>query len=776
MRLEPIDPQRKLTAALAYAQAGVDIFPLHTPMFGRDGVKCSCARADCINIGKHPRTKNGFKDATRDEAQIQIWYKMWPDANIGASTAGMVVVDVDPDHGGELTWKALERDYGRVETWTVLTGEHEGTRGQHLWYRAPKDTDMRNTSGKSKRISLGNGIDTRANGGYVILPPSGHESGVEYVTKSGGPEGIAPLPGWILQKLQTPAGPTDRESGAYFKSVVADVDRLLSVGGQIEAGGRDELVWAYCCGLRSKNIPLPQATQKVKAVWGALEQPDGNTFEWEVCEEKLIRAYAQFEPGKSEEFQTHSGKIIYRLTDDGNALRLVAKHGEDIRFVPGVGPLVWDGAIWREDATGRIQELAKDTARGIWEEAQDVKDDDQIKKVAMHGIKTQSARAITAMITLARTDPRVVAETEKLDSDPHRISVGNGTLDLATGVLKPHDRSDLITWRTGIDWDPDAVAPQWERFLDWAARGDLEVKEFLQRAAGYTLTGDTGEQVFFFLYGRPGTGKSTFVDVLGRILGPGHSVMNRELLLENKTGSSSHQSILAVLRGKRMATHTETEEGGSFAVSRIKGYVSGEKVQANMMRQNPFDFYPQFKLWVSGNHKPRVKAGDPALFRRLILVPFQAEKPDEAHRINNLAQKLVGEEGPGILRWAVAGAQEWSGKGLQVPASIRAEGQQYQHDEDWVTESLDSCFTLTADGKMSNEAMMQVHQDWCTGHGRHSLSVPKLTEAIKVWSADLGYAVEKPKTKMRFSNSRPKFGLKGISPIVNEQGKLDYGE
>ncbi len=179
-----------LDHALTYAARGWPVLPLHTPL----DAGCSCRRADCRSIGKHPRTPCGLLDATTDPAVIRRWWTQWPEANIGIETegAGLVVVDVDPDHGGEQSWNRLLRDHGPAlhATLRVRTGT-----GMHLYFRAP-DEPIRSGVG-----ILGPGLDIRAAGGYVVAPPSRHVSGAAYRVETPAGEAPAPLPSALRRRL-----------------------------------------------------------------------------------------------------------------------------------------------------------------------------------------------------------------------------------------------------------------------------------------------------------------------------------------------------------------------------------------------------------------------------------------------------------------------------------------------------------------------------------------------------------------------------------------------
>lgn len=232
--------------------------------------------------------------------------------------------------------------------------------------------------------------------------------------------------------------------------------------------------------------------------------------------------------------------------------------------------------------------------------------------------------------------------------------------------MRPHDRDDHITKVTAATPSDTADCPRWLALLDTVMGGDQEMVAFLQRMAGYCLTGDTSEHALFFLYGTGANGKSVFLSVLSHVLGDYAVTTGMETI--NDAEGNRHPTELACLNGARLVTVSETEEGQPWAEARIKKLTGSDPVNARFMRQDEFEFIPQFKLLIAGNHKPTIKTVDIAIGRRLTLALFGVTIPPE-QRDPHLTEKLKAEA-PGILRWAIEGCAAWRAGGLAAPEVV----------------------------------------------------------------------------------------------------------
>ncbi|MFA5111472.1 MAG: phage/plasmid primase, P4 family, partial [Desulfobaccales bacterium] len=370
------------------------------------------------------------------------------------------------------------------------------------------------------------------------------------------------------------------------------------------------------------------------------------------------------------------------------------------------------------DDTGEVARRAKDTARQIHNEANNAVDDDHYKAILKWALRSEAENRLGAMIDLARSEPGIPVLPEDLDADPWLLAVANGALDLRQGSVRPAAPADLLTRLAPVAYDPAAQAPTWERFLADVMDGDREMISFLQRAIGYSLTGDTREQVIFFLHGVGANGKSTFLDALGAMLGDYSCNTPTETLMTRAKGAIPND--VARLRGARFVTAIEAEEGQRIAEVLLKQLTGGDVVSARFMRAEWFDFRPEFKIWLATNHKPIIRGADHAIWRRIRLVPFEVTFPDE-FQDRDLPAKLRAEL-PGILAWAVRGCLEWQRTGLGVPDKVRAATADYRSEMDVLTLFLDDCCLVKPTAQAKAGALYSAYEAWCQANGERAMA------------------------------------------------------
>jgi len=256
---------------------------------------------------------------------------------------------------------------------------------------------------------------------------------------------------------------------------------------------------------------------------------------------------------------------------------------------------------------------------------------------------------------LGSQDRRLAATDEQWDRDPWLLNTPDGTIDLCTGTLRAPDPNDYITKATAVRPDPGWPIPLWlgvvSRMFERAGRPDVELIAYMQRVLGYCLTGITDEHVMWFLYGTGANGKSVLLSTIGGILACYHRIAPIETFAAS--AGDRHPTELAMLRGARLVTATETEEGRRWAEARIKALTGGDTIAARFMRQDFFEYKPQFKIVIAGNHRPGLRSVDEAIRRRFNLVPFATTIPSE-ERDPELTEKLRNEW-PGILAWLIQG-------------------------------------------------------------------------------------------------------------------------
>lgn len=413
------------------------------------------------------------------------------------------------------------------------------------------------------------------------------------------------------------------------------------------------------------------------------------------------------------------GKERFALTDLGNAKRLAAIHGDDIRWCQSLGRwLTWDGQKWEidEGSAGEVFRLAQDVTRQVAEEAARAEGDEQ-KTLLKHALAMQSRKALTDMVTLLKTLPGIEVSVDSLDRDPNLLNVANGTLNLRTFEMRPHDRNDLLTRCIDIDYDPDAEVdcPLWIDFLETILMGNVDLLRYVFKACGYTLTGETSEKCFFFLHGNKGdNGKSVFIATLMRILGPYASSTPSSTLLA-KINDGAIPNDLARLRGVRAVSASETEEGKRLDEAMIKQLTGGDRISARFMRAEWFDFLPTFKIWMTGNHKPIVRGQDKAIWRRIKLIPFLYSVPHEKQD-KDLVEKLWQEK-EGILAWLVDGCMAWRKERLGTPEIVTAAVAEYREEMDELGRFIEECCIESPSMSVSAQTFYSAYEKWTKVNG-----------------------------------------------------------
>ena len=402
---------------------------------------------------------------------------------------------------------------------------------------------------------------------------------------------------------------------------------------------------------------------------------------------------------------------LQELNEDALAMVFERRHGDDLRYCHTAGAwYVWTGTHWRKEATNLAfnwaREICRDFAKGEAKFA-----------------KAATASAVERFAAAARCFA-VVAEV--WDREPWLMGTAAGTLDLRTGLVRDPSPRDHITRLAGSAVVATHTAPtRWLAFLEDATRGDAELIRFLQQMAGYALTGDTSEHALFFIYGAGGNGKSVFLNTLSGILGEYATTAAMDTFTASH--NDKHPTDLAMLKGARLVSASETEDGRAWAEAKIKQMTGGDPITARFMRQDFFTFRPEFKLVIVGNHKPRLNNVDDATRRRLNIIPFihKPTSPDPG------LEHALRDEWPAIFRWMVDGCLDWQAHGLIRPAVVIEATREYFEDQDvfgqWIAESCDTETRF----KESNTELFTSWKRYAEAAGEHAGSAKAFGEAMR---------------------------------------------
>lgn len=425
------------------------------------------------------------------------------------------------------------------------------------------------------------------------------------------------------------------------------------------------------------------------------------------------------------------------LTDLGNGELFAHIHRGAFLYVVELRRwLRWDGRIWATATVGEMRRAARTVTRGMYKAAAGIVDDDARKRAVSHASGTERLARLTAMIDFASSMEVMEKPLVEFDRDPYALTVANGTIDLRTGELRPHRREDLITRGVDIAYDDAAEAPRWCQFMSEWTGDDAELSTFFQRAAGYSLTGDTGAEVVFFLYGCGANGKSTAVNVL-RALAGDHAMAAPFGLFactsgpKRDTGAASPE--VAMLRNARLVAATESEDGARLSESLVKAMTGSDQIVARHLYSEAFAFMPAFKVWLSTNHKPIIRGTDDGIWRRIKLVPFVVSFRD---RMDPTLADVLRAELPGILRWAVDGARAWWAdggglRGLGTCGAVDGATSEYRDESDVLGDFLaDECAVLP-EATVRARSLYARYKAWAEEAGLSPLSEKRFAGAMQ---------------------------------------------
>ena len=435
----------------------------------------------------------------------------------------------------------------------------------------------------------------------------------------------------------------------------------------------------------------------------------------------------------------------YRNSDIGNGERFVEATNGRLRFVSALNQwYFWNGQRWQQIAPAYVLIAAQIVAKEILLEAHGAPEKER-NEYTKWAYTSQSAGKVEAMLKMA--EPYLTRSIDEMDSEKtaHLLTVANGTIDLRTGRLEASNPNNNITKMTPITYNPTATAPRWQAFLNKIFNNDVELITYIQRAVGYSLTGATDSQCLFFLYGNGANGKSTFITVLEYLLnGADHDrkpeyykTTTIEAILTSTASQGGANPFLVDMVGMRLITANELPANRRLNEELTKQLTGSDTVTTRQLYGAAFSFRPQFKLWISGNYKPRISGQDHGIWRRIRLIPFTHTFTDTEKRPSAEVKREFIEELPGILNWAVRGAVEWYGLGDQraafTPPDIVNEAvSEYRNEEDLILQFMTACCIVADNASANKKAVWQQFEMWCKDQGeRHRYTAQAFSQELK---------------------------------------------
>lgn len=421
----------------------------------------------------------------------------------------------------------------------------------------------------------------------------------------------------------------------------------------------------------------------------------------------------------------------FRMTDLGNAERLVARYRDRIRYCPPRRKwLLWDKTRWRWDESLAVERMAQRTVREIYREAADA-DDNLRKALIAWAVKSEQAKVLKSMVGLAQSQEGVPVQPDELDADPWLLNADNGTISLRTGELQEHRRADLITRSTGIDYTPGLKSDLWDKVLSDAVGGDTELAQYLQRVIGYSLIGIPLERAFFFLFGPPGTAKSTFIEACHAAMGSyAHSASFETWLVQANAGGN--RGDLVRLAGARLVTSVEVRHGAKWDEALVKQVTGGDTLVAAAKYEAEVAFKPAFTLLLAANDAPAAREDDAGLWARMRRIPLTATIP-ESEQDPTIKHRLK-ERGhaEAVLSWAVFGCQEYQRVGIGQSLAVQQSTTDYRADLDHFTEFLSDCCEFGEQCSTTRLLIRNAYESWAKEVGRKSmLSAKQIAEKLR---------------------------------------------
>lgn len=418
--------------------------------------------------------------------------------------------------------------------------------------------------------------------------------------------------------------------------------------------------------------------------------------------------------------------------DTGNADRFMDRFGELIKYSYIDNKfIIYDGGKWDKDDRGVVRQLIDATVEDMKNEtiiaSPDLDPEDVEAAWQKHLKSSRSNNKKKAMMDELKH--RVSVIPSEFDRDDMLLNAENGYIDLSSGELLPHDINKMFSRISTYEYTDKMDAPVWQKFLEDIFDNDYDVIHYIQKAIGYSLTGSTKEQVMFILFGNGRNGKSLFVETLSEILGTYARNIRADSLMVKQSGGVNND--IAALDGARFVTSSEPNEGFRFDEGLIKQLTGGDKITARFLYGEDFDFNPKFKLWVSSNHKPVIRGTDDGIWRRMVLIPFTVQIPED--KVDKELKYKLLREAPGILDWAVEGTLLWQKEGLDMPNKILQASKEYRGEMDVLEQFIDDLFERLPNdqGRVAAGELFLTYKDWAKENEEYLMSKQKFGKKMQ---------------------------------------------
>ena len=420
---------------------------------------------------------------------------------------------------------------------------------------------------------------------------------------------------------------------------------------------------------------------------------------------------------------------LYSFDDMGNARRFCDLFGADVRFsYIDKRWYKYDGRRWAADSAGIVEQLADLAVEAmkseavLWQRQDEEKGTEMLKAFEKHCKASRSNKSKRAMLT--EVQHHLPIQPSQTDKHKFLLNTPSGVIDLKTGQTGEHKQEYYLTKITGVEYG-NSDCPRWTAFLNEIFGGDAELIHYVQKAVGYSLTGSTAEQCVFFLYGTGRNGKSTFLEVIRQVFGDYCSNIQPETIMVKHNTGSAINSDIARLKGARLVTSVEPNEGARLNEGLLKQLTGDDVVTARKLYGDEFEFRPEFKLWMATNHKPIIRGTDVGIWRRIHLIPFTVQIPP-AKVDRQLKSKLTAELA-GIFRWAVEGCLMWQREGLKMPRAVADGVREYRREMDVISAFIEDRCTVGAGKSVQSSRLYAAYCDWADKGNEYRMSNTKFS-------------------------------------------------
>jgi putative DNA primase/helicase len=559
----------------------------------------------------------------------------------------LVVLDVD----SEEAFRKIKEQFEIPKTLITTTGK-----GYHLYFCYDYQENLSNKTG------IMPSVDIRAEGGYVVAPPSIHQTGRQYEFMENWQ--IAKLPDWLFKLAKDK--PEGLPQPNNFKNLEnTNVDNLPI----IPEGERNDELTKYAGYFLGRNCNYEEALKKLQAINQAKCQPPLSEKEVET----IVKSIYERERNK---IKTELEKLENEnLTEVYNAKLFASMYENQLVYCEKFKSFFsYEFGKWQEATLPSVTKKAVDVVKYFYKLASTVDEEQERKRLIRHGLKNETRRALRDIVELAKGYLEV--NPNEFDKDNYKINLLNGTYDLQTQEFYQHKPEDFFTKQMNVKYNPEAKPKLWLDFLNTIFNNNQELIEYIQKALGYSLSGDVGEDCFFLLHGTGANGKTTFLNTIKTIWNDYAKKIQPETLLQRANNQPTND--IARLNKARLAIASEMPDGGRLNENKIKELTGRDTIIARMLYQEFFEFEPTAKFWIATNYKPTVKDDTNGFWRRMRLIPFEVtiKNPEE-----NYEERLLQEK-EGILNWILEGYIKWSEKGLGMPKVVEEATNGYREQED----------------------------------------------------------------------------------------------